>query len=192
MEASNNRGDVTRLLGRLREGDGQAFDQLYPLVYSELRRVARRQLGRERPDHTLTTAALVNEAYIKMADQGSNPAEDRTHFFRIAARAMRQILVDHARRKRAEKRGGDWHKTSLEDKQFGVNARPEEMLALDDALEKLEQVDPRLRQLVEYRFFGGLTETEIAELQGVTTRTVQRDWAKARAWLYREIYGDAK
>lgn len=192
MDPSNSRGEVTQLLGRLRGGDDQAFDQLYPLVYSELRRVARRQLGRERPDHTLTTAALVNEAYLKMADQSSNPAEDRTHFFRIAARAMRQILVDHARRKKAEKRGGDWHKTSLEDKQFGVNARPEEMLALDGALEKLEQVDPRLRQLVEYRFFGGLTETEIAELQGVTTRTVQRDWARARAWLYREIYGDAK
>ena len=192
MDSSENRGDVTQLLGRLRQGDSQAFDELYPLVYSELRRVARRQLGRERPGHTLTTAALVNEAYLKMADHGANPAEDRTHFFRIAARAMRQILVDHARRKNAEKRGGDWHKTSLDDKQFGVNARPEEMLALDESLDRLEKVDPRLRQLVEYRFFGGMTETEIAELLGVTTRTVQRDWAKARAWLYREIYGDSK
>ena len=188
MAATEGGGDVTRLLGRMREGDDQAQEELYPLVYDQLRRMARGQLMRERAGHTLTTAALVNEAYLKLLDGQRPAAEGRVHFLRIAARAMRHVLVDHARRRQAEKRGGDWAKTSLDDKQLGVNVAPEETLALDAALEKLDAVDSRLRQLVEYRFFGGLSENEIAEALGVTTRTVQRDWVKARAWLYRELY----
>lgn len=179
-------GQVTRLLADLRGGDARAHDELYPLVYGELRRVAQRVLAGERAGHTLQATALVNEAYLKLAQAGG--AENRLHFIRIAARAMRQVLVDHARRKLAEKRGGDVVHTVVDDKPIGLDARPEELMALDQALERLEEQDPRLRQIVEYRFFGGLTETEMAELLGVTTRTVQRDWAKARAWLYRELY----
>lgn len=179
-------GEVTRLLGNLRGGDQAAHDELYPLVYGELRRVAQRVLSSERAGHTLQATALVNEAYLKLAHAGG--AENRLHFIRIAARAMRQVLVDHARRKLADKRGGDVIHTVVDDKPIGLDARPEELMALDQALERLEKQDPRLRQIVECRFFGGLTEGEMADLLGVTTRTVQRDWAKARAWLYRELY----
>ena len=181
-------GEVTRLLKDLRHGNEDARDQLYPLVYDELRRVAQRVLSGERSGHTLQATALVNEAYLKLADSGA--ADNRLHFVRIAARAMRQVLVDHARKRLAEKRGGDWVKTQIDDKPIGLDARPEELMALDQALDRLNEVDERLRSLVEYRFFGGMTETEIADILGVTTRTVQRDWAKARAWLYRELYSD--
>lgn len=182
-------GEVTQLLRMAQQGDEQAPDKLYPLIYAELRRIARRLLRGERAGHTLDTAGLVNEAYLKLANPKQNPAEGSAHFLRIAARAMRQILVDHARRKGAEKRGGDWARTSIEEKQLGQMPRDEEMLALDDALNRLAGVDDRMRQIVEYRFFAGLSETEIAELLGVTTRTVQREWAKARAWLHKELYG---
>ena len=182
-------GEVTQLLRMAQQGDEEAPDKLYPLIYAELRRIARRLLRGERAGHTLDTAGLVNEAYLKLANPKQNPAEGRAHFLRIAARAMRQILVDHARRKGAEKRGGDWARTSMEEKQLGQMPRGEEMIALDDALNRLNEVDERMRQIVEYRFFAGLSETEIAELLGVTTRTVQREWAKARAWLHKELYG---
>lgn len=173
----------------LREGDLEAKDRLYPLVYDELRRVAQRVISGERAGHTLQATDLVNEAYLKLA--ASAGAENRVHFVRIAARAMRQVLVDHARKRLADKRGGDWVRTQIDDKPIGLDSRPEELMALDEALDRLDKVDQRLRQIVEYRFFGGLTETEIADVLGVTTRTVQRDWAKARAWLYRELYQDA-
>ncbi|MBI1355948.1 MAG: sigma-70 family RNA polymerase sigma factor [Acidobacteria bacterium] len=182
-------GEVTQLLRMAQQGDPQAPEQLYPLIYAELRRIARRLLAGERAGHTLDTAGLVNEAYLKLADPTQNPAEGRAHFLRIAARAMRQILVDHARRKGAEKRGGDWARTSMDEARLGQAPRGEEMLALDEALNRLNEVDERLRQIVEFRFFAGLSETEIAEALGVTTRTVQREWAKARAWLHKELYG---
>jgi RNA polymerase sigma factor (TIGR02999 family) len=180
--------EVTRLLAAVRGGDNGAFERLYPMVYEELRRAARRQLAGERAGHTLDTAGLVNEAYLKLVDAPNTPAEGRQHFVRIAARAMRQVLVDHARKRRAEKRGGEWVRTSIESKQLGSAPPAEEILALDSALEKLGAVDERLRQIVEYRFYAGLSENEIAELLGVTTRTIQRDWVKARAWLYSELY----
>ena len=182
-------GEVTRLLQDLRLGDDQAHDRLYPLVYDELRRVAQRVISGERAGHTLQATDLVNEAYLKLAAAGG--AENRLHFVRIAARAMRQVLVDHARKRMAEKRGGDWVRTQIDDKPIGLDSRPEELMALDQALDRLDENDQRLRQIVEYRFFGGLTESEIADLLGITTRTVQRDWAKARAWLYRELYSKA-
>ena len=178
-------GDVTRLLGAVRHGDANALDRIYPHVYDELHHVAERQLRRERSGHTLHPTALVHEAYIKLAGGGLEAA-NRSHFLAIAARAMRQVLVDHARRRGAQKRGGEWQATTLTDGAATIDLDPAELIALDRALENL---DPRQRQVVECRFFGGMEETEIAEAIGVSERTVRRDWVKARAWLYREMYG---
>jgi RNA polymerase sigma factor (TIGR02999 family) len=179
--------EVTQLLQRLRAGDADARDRLFPLVYEELRQVARRALRRERPDHTLRPTELVHEAFLKLG-AADGPWQDRAHFLGVAARAMRQILVDHARRRLAGKRGGGVVATTLEEVGADQGLPPEELLALDAALDRLEQRDPRLRSLVEYRFFGGLSDREIAELLQVSERTVNRDWAKARAWLHKEVY----
>jgi RNA polymerase sigma factor (TIGR02999 family) len=181
-------GDVTQLLADVRCGDRGAFDRLLAAVYDELKRVAQRQMRKEREGHTLNTTGLVHEAYLKLVDQTQVEWKDRVHFFGIASRAMRQILVDHARRRSAQKRGGSWQQTTLEPGELPAEMPAEEVLALDDALERLDQLDERLRQVVEYRFFGEMTEEEIAEALGMTTRTVQRDWVKARAWLYKELY----
>ncbi len=179
--------EVTQLLQRVRAGDADARDRLFPLVYEELRQVARRALRRERPDHTMRPTELVHEAFLKLGSAEA-PWQDRAHFFGVAARAMRQILVDHARRRMAGKRGGGMVATTLEDVGAEEGLPPEEVLALDAALDRLEKLDPRLRALVEYRFFGGLSDKEIAELLQVSERTVNRDWAKARAWLHKEVY----
>lgn len=181
-------GEVTRLLHLVRDGDKEAFDHLLPLVYEELRRIARRQLRRERQQHTLQPTGLVHEAYLKLVDQAAVAWQGRAHFLGVAARAMRQILVDYARRRNAGKRGGDWVQTTLTHRDLGIDMPLEELISLDAALDRLDELDPKLRQVVEYRFFAGMTEEEIAEVQGVTTRTVQRAWAKARAWLYKELY----
>jgi RNA polymerase sigma factor (TIGR02999 family) len=183
-------GDVTQLLRRVREGDARAVDSLIPLIYSELHDLAERQMRRERADHTLSPTALVHEAYVRLADQAEIDWQGRRHFFGIAARVMRQVLVDHARRRLADKRGGDQRRTALTGKQIAAEARPEEVLELDQALEQLDGFSPRLRQVVEYRFFGGLTEPEIAELLGVSTRSIQRDWVRARAWLHQALDDD--
>ncbi len=183
-------GDVTRLLIEARDGDRSAFDRLLPAVYEGMREMADRQLRRERPGHTLHPTALVHEAYLKMVDQAKVPWEGRAHFYGIAARAMRQILIDHARRNSAEKRGGGWERTELKADGIGFDMANEDLLALDEALDRLDALSSRLREIVEYRFFAGMTEPEIAEILGVTDRTVQRDWAKARAWLYKELYPD--
>jgi RNA polymerase sigma factor (TIGR02999 family) len=187
MSASDliDQGEVTRLLQAAGGGERQALDRLLPLVYDELRRLARRQLDRERAGHTLGATALVHEAYVKLAGGGTCGAVDRAHFLAIAARAMRQVLVDYARRRTRVKRGGGWERTTLGDGDAAVEFRPEEMLALDQALDEL---DPRQREIVEYRFFAGMEEREIAEVLGVSERTVRRDWVKARAWLYRSLY----
>lgn len=179
--------EVTQLLQQVRAGDADARDRLFPLVYEELRQVARRALRRERPDHTMRPTELVHEAFLKLGAADA-PWQDRAHFFGVAARAMRQILVDHARRRMAGKRGGGMIATTLEDVGAEEGLPPEEVLALDAALDRLEQKDPRLRALVEYRFFGGLSDKEIAELLQISERTVNRDWAKARAWLHKEVY----
>ena len=183
-EQANRSGEVTRLLGQAREGDSDALDRLYPHVYDELRQVAERQLRRERAGHTLHPTALVHEAYIKLAG-GQLPASDRSHFMAIAARAMRQILVDHARRRSAQKRGGEWHATTLTDGSASMELDHAELIALDDALDSL---DERQRKVVECRYFGGMEESEIAEVLGISERTVRRDWVKARAWLYKALY----
>jgi RNA polymerase sigma factor (TIGR02999 family) len=169
-----------------RGGDPSAFAQAFEAAYGELRRIARRQLRSLRPGDTLATTALVNEAFLKLVRR---PAgwEDKTHFFSLAARAMRQILVDYARERRSLKRGGDRRRTTLDGAAIPVESIAEEMLDIDRALTELERVDERLARLVEWRFFAGLTEDEIAKAQNVTPRTVRRDWQKARAFLYREL-----
>ena len=184
-------GPVTQLLARVSAGEDDAIDRLFPLVYQQLRQAAESVLRAERPGHTLQPTALVHEAYLKLVGGGAIPARDRSHFLSIAARAMRQILVDHARRRGARKRGHGETPLPLD---FpiadGRGLAFDELVALDDALDHLSENSPRLRSVVELRFFAGLNEEQIAETLGVTTRTVQRDWVRARAWLYREVYGD--
>lgn len=177
---------VTDLLLQMRGGDTQAMDQLVPLVYEELRRLAHAQLRGERPGHTLGTTGLVHETYVRLVDQTRVPWRDRGHFLMVAAWAMRRILVDYARRNRAVRRGGGTVRFTL-DQDVPAEERGEMLLALDEALERLATVDQRLARVVEYRYFGGLTVDETADVLGVTRRTVQRDWVKARGLLYLEM-----
>lgn len=178
---------VTQLLQTWRGGDPEAFDALLPLVYKELRRLAHFQLRNERPDHTLQSAALVHEAYLRLI--GLNPPqwESRTHFFAIAAQLMRQILVDHARRHAAAKRGGGMCKLALEDALMPSRRKDVDIVALDDALKALAKVDQRQCRVVELRFFAGLSLEEISSAMEIAPATVERDWTAARAWLHREI-----
>jgi RNA polymerase sigma factor (TIGR02999 family) len=199
---------VTQLLVAWRGGAQGALDRLFPLVYDELRRIAQRQLASERSGHTLSTTALVHEAYLRLVDQTRAQWVDRAQFYAVAARAMRRILVDHARRHRAAKRGGGRRRVSLDladlsepttaggtgagavaavDASVADDDRAEVLIALDEALARLAESDDRLSRLVECRFFGGLTEEETAAVLGVTARTVRRDWVKAKAWLYRAM-----
>ena len=180
-------GVVTDLLLELRSGDRTALDRLFPVVYDELRRVAHRQLTAERGDHTLGTTGLVHEAYLRLVDQTRVEYRDRRHFFALAARAMRRVLVDYARRYRAQKRGGAASPVSLDEGALPAAERADNVLALDEALSRLAQLDERLSQVVECRFFGGYSEEEIAEVVGVDARTVRRDWVKAKNWLSREL-----
>ena len=178
---------VTELLLALRGGSAGVVDRLYPLVYEELRRIAQRALRGERTGHTLGTTGLVHEAYLGLVDQTRLEYRDRAHFYGIAARAMRHILVDYARRHGAAKRGGNQRAIALDEAILAVEDRAEALLALDEALRELETVDPRLGQVVQCRFFGGLTEEETGEVLGVTARTVRRDWLKAKGWLYHHL-----
>lgn len=187
--ARRNRHSITDLLVQIRHGSPEAMDRLFPLVYEALRRIARRQLQGERPSHTLDTTGLVHETYLRLVDHDRLQWQDRGHFFALSSRAMRQILVDYARRYRALRRGGGAHHRELQEEDVATDERGETLLALDEALERLGAINPRLSQVVECRYFGGLTEEETAEALGVTTRTVQRDWAKARGWLYLELRG---
>jgi len=157
-------------------------------VYTELKQVAGRELRREYVNQTPRATALVHELYLKLVNQAQIDWHGRAHFFTIAARAMRQVLVDHARKRKTKKRGGDWQRTTLVEGLLSDDAEWDDLLALDDALDRLDAVDERMRKVVEYRFFGGMTEQEIAEVLGISVRTVQRDWVKARAWLYDKLY----
>jgi RNA polymerase sigma factor (TIGR02999 family) len=181
---------VTQLLLAWRSGDQEAFDRLMPLVYDELRRLARLQLRRERPDHTLQPAALVNEAYLRLVDIRQINWRDRSHFFAMAARQMRRILVDHARARRYQKRGGGAAKVTFDEAVFAKD-RAKDLVALDDALDSLAKLDARKAHVVELRFFGGLTNVETAALLNVSTDTVMRDWKTAKTWLLRELRKDA-
>jgi RNA polymerase sigma factor (TIGR02999 family) len=170
----------------LRDGDATALDRLLPLVYAELRRMAHRRLQGERPGHTLGTTGLVHETYLKLVDQTRIQWRDRAQFFQVASYAMRRILVDYARRHRALRRGGGLQRMSLDD-EIPMAEPGEALVALDEALDRLAGLNERLSQVVECRYFGGLTEKETAEALGVTARTVERDWVKARGWLFREL-----
>jgi RNA polymerase sigma-70 factor, ECF subfamily len=185
--AASSAADVTGLLLAWRAGEREALDRLMPRVYEELRRIAHHQLGRERRDHTLGTTALVHEAYIRLIDQTRVEWQDRTHFFAVAARLMRRVLVDHARRHRAGKRSGGRTRVSLADAALLADERADLLVAVDEALTRLARLDERLGRVVECRFFGGLTEEETAAALGVTARTVRRDWVKAKGWLYQEL-----
>jgi len=180
---------VTEVLQRISGGDPGAVDRLLPLVYDELRAVARRELRRERSDHTLQPTALVHEAYLKLARLDRLEWRDRAHFFGAAAGTMRRVLVSHARRKRAEKRGGGAKAVPLENVVLAARERPEDVLALDEALARLADLDSRQAQVVECRFFAGMSVPETAEALGVSPATVKRDWTAARAWLNRELTG---
>ena len=177
--------DVTDLLLSWRQGDAAALDRLVPLVYDELRRVARRRLQREPPGHALQATALVHEVYLRLVDVNRLTLKNRTHFFAVAARLMRQILVDHARRKRADKRGGGATMVSLDDASPAAKPPSVDVLALDQALDALSALDARQSGVVELRFFGGLDIEETAEALAISPATVEREWALAKAWLYR-------
>ena len=178
---------VTRLLVAWGEGDEAALDELMRLVYDELHRMAHRYIGRERPGHTLQTSALVNEAFARLAEQKKIDWQGRAHFFGVTARLMRQVLVDYARRRNYAKRGGDALRVPLDEARIVSDERAAEVLALDEALEGLAAIDPRQSEIVELRFFGGLTIEETAEVLGVSPGTVMADWTVAKAWLRRAI-----
>lgn len=183
------RDQATRLLIDWSRGDTEAADRLMPLVYDELRQLARSYLRRERPDHTLQATGLVHEAYLRLVDQTKTGWKNRAHFLGVAAQVMRRILVDHARRHRAEKRGGGWERLPLDDEEVASEGvRSVNLSALDDALEDLAKFDARQSRVVELRFFGGLTNEEVGEVLEISPRTVKREWRMARAWLHREVF----
>lgn len=179
--------DVTALLHRASEGDSRAADELLPLVYGKLRMLAAELMSRERVDHTLQPTALVHEAYLKLIDQSRAQWQDRAHFFSVAAQALRRILVDHARRHAAAKRGGVCRRLQLDEGLIAAYEQTVDLLALDDALSRLTRRDGQRARVVELRFFGGLTVDEAARVLGISSRTVERQWRYARAWLYREL-----
>jgi RNA polymerase sigma factor (TIGR02999 family) len=179
--------EITKFLQGWQGGDRTALDALVPVVYKELRRLARYEMRNERPDHTLQSTALVHEAYFRLVGRDLPQWESRTHFFAIAAQLMRQILVDYARRRRASKRGSGACMLALDDAVALPRGKDVDILALDDALNSLAEVDPRQSRVVELRFFAGLSLEETSEVMGIATATVQRDWTAARAWLHREI-----
>ncbi|MEZ4589376.1 MAG: sigma-70 family RNA polymerase sigma factor [Gemmatimonadales bacterium] len=179
--------DVTQLLLAYADGERTALDRLMPVIYDELRGIAHRHLGRQDTGHTLTTTALVHEVYLRLIDAERVRVRDRGHFFAMASRAMRHILIDHARARKATKRGGGLVPQSLEEATVVTEVQAERLLALDEALERLERLDERRCRLVEYRYFGGLTLKETADLLGVSPATVKREWVVTRAWLNREL-----
>jgi RNA polymerase sigma factor (TIGR02999 family) len=183
-----DRGGITDLLLRLRGGDPEAEARLYEQIYADLRGLAHAQLRRERPGHTLGTTGLVHETYLRLVDQTRVEWRDRGHFFGAASLAMRRILVDYARRSLTARRGGKVDHVPLSE-DAPAAARGDALLALDEALDRLAELDRRLSEVVVCRYFGGLTAEETAEALGITERTVQRDWVKARGWLYQELNG---
>jgi RNA polymerase sigma-70 factor, ECF subfamily len=181
--------ETTGLLEQWSGGNQAALDRLYPLVYEELRRIARSYMKREPKGHTLQTTALINEAYVRLVDQHSVHWQNRSHFFAISAQIMRRILVDHARRYLHAKRGGGARKISLDEGMIVAKERSEEVLMLDEALTSLARMDPRRSQVVELRYFAGLNNKEIATVLKISENTVMRDWNLARAWLYQQLSG---
>ncbi|HZN01290.1 MAG TPA: sigma-70 family RNA polymerase sigma factor [Pyrinomonadaceae bacterium] len=183
--------EITQLLAEWSDGNQSALDELYPLVYEELHRLARRYMSRERKGHTLQTTALINEAYVRLVDQRNVHWANRSHFFAISAQIMRRILIDHARRHAYAKRGGGAQQVSLEAVAIVANEKSAEILRLDEALTTLAKMDPRRCHVVELRYFGGLSNEEIAGVLNVSENTVTRDWNLARAWLHQQLTGSA-
>jgi RNA polymerase sigma factor (TIGR02999 family) len=190
MFAPQTGSTVTELLAKAGAGDASALDDVFPLIYGELRRLAERQLRREPDGHTLSPTALVHEAYVRLTDYRHVEWAGRAHFMAVASTAMRRILVEHARGHRSAKRGGALRRVPIDSVELGTEERSDLLLALDEALDRLQALDRRQAQVVECRFFGGLTEEETAEAIGIGLRTVKRDWAKARSWLHRELYAE--
>lgn len=180
-------GQITELLIAWRDGEPKALYELMPLVHRELKRIARNFMRRQRVGHTLQTTALVNEAFVRLVDSDKVKWQDRSHFFALSAQLMRRVLVDAARRKNSEKRGGERVRVTLAEEVKLVDGSEADVVALDQALERLAKLNQRQCQIVELRYFGGLTEDEIAETLNISSRTVRRDWNVARAWLYREL-----
>ena len=192
MAAQGESQEVTRLLLAWNDGDESALDKLVPLVYEELRRLARRRMRLERPEHTLQTTALINEAFLRLVDVRNVHWQNRAHFFALCARLMRRILVDYARTRHYAKRGGGAQPISLNESLVVSPQLPTDLVAVDDALRALAEVDARKAQVVELRFFGGLTAEETAEVLKVSPETVKRDWKLAKAWLLRELSRDVR
>ncbi|ANM29797.1 hypothetical protein ABI59_09720 [Acidobacteria bacterium Mor1] len=183
--------EVTELLTRLRDGDGDAVEHLVPLLYDELRRVARNHLRRERASHTISSTALVHEAFLRLLHNEKIHAENRAEFFAAASTTMQRVLIDYARARKRDKRGGGRQPASLEDVESWLSEpESDELLALNDAMRRLERLDRRAHRVVQYRFFGGLSMDETARLLNLSAKTVQRDWASARAWLRKEVRGE--
>ena len=181
--------DITKLLADWHAGDAEALERLAPLVYAELRRIARRQIGREREGHTLQATALVNEAYLRLAGGEGLAVQDRAHFYAVCAQVMRHVLVDHARAHARDKRGGGAVHVPLDEAAFAAGQGGDELVALDEALRGLEEVDPQKARVVSLRYFAGLSIEETAEVLGISPTTVRREWRRAKAWLYRAIAG---
>jgi RNA polymerase sigma factor (TIGR02999 family) len=180
--------EVTRILSAIEQGDPSAAEQLLPLVYDELRKLAAHKLAQEKPGQTLQATALVHEAYLRLVDvEKTQHWDGRGHFFAAAAEAMRRILIDHARRRRSQRRGGRAQRRSLEGLEVAAPASDDELLAVDEALERLRQADPAKAELVKLRYFGGLTIPEAAQALGISVTTANRYWAYARAWLHEEL-----
>lgn len=184
-----SRYEFTQLLRAASAGDDDAKKRLWTLMYDELRRVAHDQLLAERRGHTLSTTGLVHEAYLRLVDQEQIEVKDRAHFRGVAARVMREILIDYARKRKAQKRGGGQPHLRFDEALHQPDEQAEDLLALDEALSRLERLNERLSKVVECRYFGGFTEEETAEVLNVSVRTVERDWVKARGWLYQHLYG---
>ncbi len=182
---------VTQLLSDWSKGNNAALAELTPLVYEDLRRLARHYMDGQRPDHTLQTTALVHEAYLRLADQTNPSWQNRAHFFAVAARAMRQILVNYARSRHAQKRGGGAHKIELDEAALLSPSQSREIVDLHEALERLSALDPRKAEVVELKYFGGLNYDEIADVLKISPITTRRDWEFARAWLYTELHSAA-
>lgn len=183
--------EVTQLLAQWRRGDDAALAKLTPLIYEELRRLAHYHMGGQRPDHTLQTTALVNEVYLRLADQTNPSWQDRAHFFAVAARAMRQILVNYAKSSRAQKRGGGALKLELDEAALVSPEQSKEIVDLNEALEQLAALDSRKARVVELKYFAGLNHDEIAEVLKISPVTVRRDWVFAKAWLHRQLHSAA-
>lgn len=187
MSKTPKQHEITQLLAEWSDGNQSALDELYPLVYDELHRLARRYMSREREGHTLQTTALINEAYVRLVDQRNVHWANRSHFFAISAQIMRRILIDHARRHAYAKRGGGAQQVSLDEAAIVTRTAGAELLRLDEALKSLAEMDPRRSQVVELRYFGGLNNEEIAGVLNISENTVTRDWNMARAWLHQQL-----